>query len=295
LKVLKSVAVNIATPYRWLCVQSNANQQLDASWLAEIGVSFLTLIKSVTGCMADGHTGDEGFGVRTGVRLVSFLERSAIQNKKEESRNRGTCVMRVITCQTFYHRGSVNIEANEWLAFLQPHAHPVLPQLLRHLLSAAANFDCESVARAMLHLLRRHFGFETRHLHCSMWRRIPSRLVADLCSPSAPPASLSRPFGFAPQGFATARTNSILRMQPILARQMATASSRDVDAMWAAAKNGFERFLPKNGTPTGAKADSKSREEDKNSEDGKDKDDEKKNEPPAPHILMGAAVVALLL
>jgi hypothetical protein len=85
-------------------------------------------------------------------------------------------------------------------------------------------------------------------------------------------------------------------MQPILARQLATASSRDVDAMWATAKKGFERFSPKNGTPTGAKADSKSREEDKDSEDdGKDKDGEKKNEPPAPHILMGAAVVALLL
>jgi hypothetical protein len=119
--------------------------------------------------------------------------------------------------------------------------------------------------------------------------------VAALCSPSASP-SLSRPLRFAPQGFAAARSNSILRMQPILARQLATASSRDVDAMWATAKKGFERFSPKNGTPTGAKADSKSREEDKESEDdGKDKDGEKKNEPPAPHILMGAAVVALLL
>ena len=172
---------------------------------------------------------------------------------------------------------------------------PVLP-LLRPLLDTAADVDFKSVACAVVKVIRRRFGSETRHLHCSMWRRIPSRLVAALCSPSAAPTSISRPLRFAPQGFATARSNSILRMQPILARQLATASSRDVDAMWATAKKGFERFSPKNGTPTGAKADSKSREEDKDSEDdGKDKDGEKKNEPPAPHILMGAAVVALLL
>ena len=137
------------------------------------------------------------------------------------------------------------------------------------------------------------------NIHSSMWRRIPPRLVAALCSPSVAPASLkpvSR-FAFAPQGFATARTHSIIRMRPVLARQLTTASIRDVDAMWAAAKTGFERFLPKNGTPKGAKTDTnKSRDEDKDGDNEKDKDDgDKKNEPPAPHVLMGAAVVALLL
>jgi AFG3 family protein len=83
-------------------------------------------------------------------------------------------------------------------------------------------------------------------------------------------------------------------MQPFLARKLATASSREVDAMWQAAKKGFERFMPKNGTPSGSKAESKARDEDSN--DDKEKGDgEKKNEPPPPHVLMGAAIVALLL
>jgi hypothetical protein len=134
-----------------------------------------------------------------------------------------------------------------------------------------------------------------------MWRRIPSRLVATLCSPSAAPAALSHGSrhycAFSHQSFAAARTSSIPRMQTVLTRQLATASSRDVDAMWVAAKKGFERFMPKNGTPTGAKAETdRSRDDDNDNDKDKDKGDgEKKNEPPPPHILMGAAVVALLL
>jgi AFG3 family protein len=130
-----------------------------------------------------------------------------------------------------------------------------------------------------------------------MWRRIPSHLASALSSASTSRASLNhgaRHFAVAAQGLSSFRTGSLVRMQPVLARQLATASTRDVAAMWAAAKKGFERFAPKNGTPSGSKADAKSRDQER--DDEKDNGDgEKKNEPPAPHILMGAAVVALLL
>jgi hypothetical protein len=94
-----------------------------------------------------------------------------------------------------------------------------------------------------------------------MLRRIPFSLVAAFRSPTISSVSMSHGGHFltVPHG-SIVNTASFTRLQPVLARRLAFASSREVDAMWIAAKKGFERFMPKNGTPSGSKAESKVRD-----------------------------------